>query len=57
MYGARVSILRPVGCPIASTSGCSIAAIMRAVISFSDIANDVCTDAITQSSSASSSSS
>ena len=56
-YGGRVSILRPVGWPIASTHGCSHAATMRAVISASTIPNDVCTEAITQSSSASRSSS
>ena len=37
-YGARRSISRPVGWPIARTSGCSIAAIIRSVIACSLIA-------------------
>ncbi len=41
---------------MASTSGCSIAATMRSVIAASDMANDVWTEAITQSRRASSSS-
>ena len=56
-YGSRRSISRPVGWPIASTSGCSIAAIIRSVIACSLMPNEVCTLAITQSSSPSSSSS
>jgi peptide/nickel transport system permease protein len=53
---SRRPSMRPVGWPMASTYGCSTAATTRAVISFAPIANDVCTDAITQSSRASSSS-
>ena len=49
-YGSRRSIRRPVGWPMQSTSGCSIAAIMRFVIAFSPTRNDVCTDAMIQSS-------
>ena len=43
--GRAASILRPVGWPIASTSGCSMAAIMRSVIACSAIPNDVCIEA------------
>ena len=56
-YGWRDVILRPVGWPIASIHGCSIAATMRFVISAPGMPNDVCTDAITQPSWASRSSS
>ena len=49
-YGARDWILRPVGCPIASIHGCSIAATMRFVISPDGSPKDVCTEPITQSS-------
>ena len=55
-YGGRVSILRPVGWPIASSHGWSIAAIMRSVIAASSIPNDVWIEPITQSRRSSSSS-
>ena len=57
LYGSRLAILRPVGWPIASIHGCSIAATIRAVMFFSVMLNEVCTEPTTQSSSASSSSS
>ena len=55
-YGGRVSILRPVGWPIASSHGCSIAAIIRSVIAASSMPNEVWIEPITQSRRCSSSS-
>ena len=55
-YGARVSILRPVGWPSASIHGDSSAATTRSVIACSAMLNEVWTEPITQSSRSSSSS-
>ena len=55
-YGGRASILRPVGWPIASSHGWLTAAIMRSVIAFSSMPNEVWIEPITQSRRCSSSS-
>ena len=55
-YGSRLFSRRPVGWPMQSTSGFSIAVIIRLVIFFSSLLNEVWIEAITQSSASSRSS-